>query len=416
MVDELMKDKDDSSINDPRYAQPICAALQIALVALLSAWGLRPSTVVGHSSGEIAAAFAIGALSQRSALRVAYYRGALSYDSIQRQDRSSSMMAVAMSEYDCLHLISSECDKEIQCSLAIGCINSPSNVTITGDAHCLDELKKILDAKGTFARILKTGIAYHSSLMQSIASEYKDCIGELEAPKPSAYFSTPSMFSSVSGSLVTPEELRRPEYWVSNLVQKVRFSEATSHLCASMCHGTNAAEKPTPFLVEVGPTSALRRPVREILEADPVFKQIKYGSVLVQDRNALESSLELVGQLYSIGRDLDLLAVNSPGCTKDEMQVLQDLPCYPFNHANAYWMESERSKNFRFRKVARHDLLGLPDQDHVEKESKWRHVIRIDENPWIMDHKVFQAPKGPLRPYLQCYSSMARSSIQQLEC
>lgn len=65
-------------MNDPAFGQPICTALQIALIKLLGSWNIMPRTVVGHSSGEIAAAFSIGAISQNSALKLAYYRGLLS--------------------------------------------------------------------------------------------------------------------------------------------------------------------------------------------------------------------------------------------------------------------------------------------------------------------------------------------------
>jgi acyl transferase domain-containing protein len=75
---EFNKDEQSSNIYNPAYSQPICAALQIALVDLLDSWGVRPSAVVGHSSGEISAAYAVGGLSKESALRVAYYRGFVS--------------------------------------------------------------------------------------------------------------------------------------------------------------------------------------------------------------------------------------------------------------------------------------------------------------------------------------------------
>jgi acyl transferase domain-containing protein len=84
-------------INSPEYSQPLCTALQVALVELLRTFGIYPSVVIGHSSGEISAAYTIGAISLASAARVAFYRGKLAASLIERGN-SGSMMAVAMSK------------------------------------------------------------------------------------------------------------------------------------------------------------------------------------------------------------------------------------------------------------------------------------------------------------------------------
>lgn len=69
----------------PEISQPICSVLQIALVDELWSWGVTPSKVVGHSSGEIGAAYAIGALSHRDALAAAYFRGMASAGLIKKK-------------------------------------------------------------------------------------------------------------------------------------------------------------------------------------------------------------------------------------------------------------------------------------------------------------------------------------------
>ena len=76
MIPDEMKSGE--RINLPQFSQPLCTALQIALVELLKSFHIAPVAVVGHSSGEIAAAYAIGALSLESACRISYHRGRLS--------------------------------------------------------------------------------------------------------------------------------------------------------------------------------------------------------------------------------------------------------------------------------------------------------------------------------------------------
>ena len=78
IVERLLRDEPKSNIDMSSYSQPICTALQIAIVDLLESWDITPSAVVGHSSGEIAGAYRLGALSKEDALIAAFYRGLLS--------------------------------------------------------------------------------------------------------------------------------------------------------------------------------------------------------------------------------------------------------------------------------------------------------------------------------------------------
>lgn len=71
----MAMDVDRSNLRNPAYRQPVCTALQIALISLLCDWGVKPDRVIGHSSGEIAAAYCTGAVSHESALKIAFYRG-----------------------------------------------------------------------------------------------------------------------------------------------------------------------------------------------------------------------------------------------------------------------------------------------------------------------------------------------------
>src|SRR4051812_23530077 len=85
LIDELKKTKENSRINEAELAQPVCTAIQIALVDLLASWNVHPDAVCGHSSGEIAAAYAAGSLTAPEALRAAYHRGQSVYQ-IMRKD------------------------------------------------------------------------------------------------------------------------------------------------------------------------------------------------------------------------------------------------------------------------------------------------------------------------------------------
>jgi acyl transferase domain-containing protein len=74
-IGELEKDAGQTRISEAEFSQPLCTTLQVALVDLLTFWGVTPRAVAGHSSGEIAAAYAVGAISKESAWKIAYWRG-----------------------------------------------------------------------------------------------------------------------------------------------------------------------------------------------------------------------------------------------------------------------------------------------------------------------------------------------------
>ena len=145
-----MKEPPNSDINRALYSQPLCSAVQIALVDLLASFGVRPSSVTGHSSGEIASAYAIGALSLQDAIRVAYFRGVASTSLAKKDLGKGSMMAVGLSKEEALPFLAPLTEGKA----VVACSNSPSSITISGDERAIDEIYSVLEGKKIFARKL----------------------------------------------------------------------------------------------------------------------------------------------------------------------------------------------------------------------------------------------------------------------
>ncbi|KAL9600827.1 MAG: hypothetical protein Q9179_003082 [Wetmoreana sp. 5 TL-2023] len=210
-VKEFRMAKKSPCIDDPAWSQPLCTALQVALVDLLASWNVHPSAVVGHSSGEIAAAYCVGAISRESAWKLAYYRGLLASRLADRSCRErGSMMAVALSE-DALAPYIAQIPAE--CEIAIGCLNSPTNTTVTGREEAIVALQAVLEREQIFARQLPVGVAYHSVQMEEVANDYLALIQDLAAPDswPSVE-NAPLMYSTVSGQLDSTKQLRTEEF------------------------------------------------------------------------------------------------------------------------------------------------------------------------------------------------------------
>lgn len=141
-------------ISSAEYAQPLCTAIQIGLTNLLREWKITPDGVVGHSSGEIAAAYAVGALEMRDAILVAFYRGVAS----SQQKRPGAMAAVGLGRHEVSNLLSA--------GTTIACENSRSSVTISGDYDAVEEtLDRVRQYwPDALARKLKVDRAYHSGM------------------------------------------------------------------------------------------------------------------------------------------------------------------------------------------------------------------------------------------------------------
>ena len=302
------------------------------------------------------------------------------------------MISVGLSEREVQPYLTTIAAKFHKQDLAIGCVNSPQNVTLSGSVEQVDAVKVMFESAKVPARMLKVDVAYHSKAMNEVTPEYRMLIGDIVDGEPLP--DPPTIFSSVTGMRIIADELSRGEYWVRNMTSQVKFSEAVSNMCSQSSNSlTNVSEPHTDGfatidILEIGPHSALQGPIKDILNASPHGRYMTYNSILTRGVSAITSSFLAVGRLHCMGHKFDLSALNNPVRHRSNLQVLTDLPEYPFNHAKSYWAESRLSKNFRFRECYRHELLGTPIPDWNPMEARWRHKIRLRETPWIIDHKV----------------------------
>ena len=396
MTDELLKDVVSSRVDSAYLSQPLCTAIQIALVDLLASWNVKPASVTGHSSGEIAAAYCAGALTQESALAVSYHRGnAVVKLKHIKSIEDGAMLAVGLSEEEVQPLIAGLSQGRVN----VACVNSPSNVTISGDKSAIIELQVILQGKGVFVRQLAVEIAYHSHHMTFVAEEYRATLQGL----PISDGGIVDFYSSVTGQRVNSSELG-PDYWVLNMVNTVQFSNSLQNLCLGT--ETKAKRKrgkatAVDILVEIGPHSALQAPIKQILQSNAKISSsgIQYMSALIRKTDAVHTCLDLVSRLFERGFPVDLHAVNCPLGSESNM-VLVDLPPYTWNHSTAYWAESSESHEHGTKAYSRSDFLGVSVRNANSTEPRWRNVVRPSEIPWVHDHKVQSNIVYPAAGYL----------------
>jgi len=342
------------------------------------------------------------------AMKVAYFRGLCASKILDLPDVHGAMIAVGTSpegiEPYIAGLVSGKVD--------VACINSPSSVTISGDTDAILELADKLRNDSVFYRRLAVGVAYHSHHMELVAEEYLNAIMNItprtqDIITEDTYRPYPaSMFSSVTGKNIRPEELDS-QYWITNLLGRVNFSDSLKALCLET---NNWHRQPGLFkkrrekrigpaqkasvdcLLEIGPHSALSGPIRQILQSNVKLgsAEISYISILSRGQNSVESAMGAASTIASMNYPLDLSAVNFAKLTSAQRRprLLVDMPLYKWNHTKSYWAEPRMSKTYRNRETPRTDLLGAPDNIACHFEPRWRNYIKVSEIPWIVDHKI----------------------------
>ncbi|KAF2670067.1 hypothetical protein BT63DRAFT_228744 [Microthyrium microscopicum] len=373
LLEELSRDKDTSRVDDAAIGQPLSTALQVALVELLKSWKVEPDCVIGHSSGEIAAAYATGALSLEHALTIAYFRGL--HTSRMRQLENApdgSMMAAGLSVTEAEAEIAS-LPTDIGSKLVVACVNSPSSVTVSGARQAILQYKDILEQRGVFARALKVDVAYHSSDMQLIADAYLSSIAHCI---PSETPSHVEFWSSVRAERISASELQ-PQYWIENLVSQVKF-----------CQGLGAMSQQTTnlgMLIEVSPHSVFEGPIKQTLGPE---RAVPYASMLKRNFNAAETALQAAQKMLESGVSVDVECTTYPLVDEQTTHLLTDLPQYCWDHSNRYWHESAVTTRHLRRAFPYHELLGSRVPQSTSLEPQWRNILKISALDWLSDHRV----------------------------
>lgn len=402
LLDELRLDENDSRIHEGEIAQPASTALQIALVDLLASIGIKPRMVLGHSSGEIAAAYASGILSQDVALRVSYCRSLLPSICRHSIPIKGAMISVGLGEEEVSDLIA-----DLQRgTVSVACVNSPHNTTISGDEPAILEFEEILNRLGVFNRKLKVDTAYHSHHMQRVAQQYSSSLGSIH---PQSRREGVTFMSSVTAKEKTQDF--GAAYWVENLVSKVRFCDALQEFCRmQIAESQNMRVQQTHLIVEIGPHSVLGGPIQQTISLDFESFDYVYLRTLARGRAAVDSVLEMVGKMFERGYPMDLVKANSLSFSKIQPRLIRCLPTYPWDHSNTYWHESRLSRDHRLRQNAPHDLLGVRIPSSTPLEPSWRHIISIDTLPWLEEHVIDGLAVFPGSGYL----CMAIEALRQL--
>ncbi len=378
---EILADASVSRINEAALSQPLCTAVQIMLVDLLRSANVRFDAVVGHSSGEIAAAYAAGYFTARDAIYIAYYRGLHCKQAASPNGNiKGAMLAAGTSMEDAIQLCEME---EFAGRINVAASNSSASVTISGDEDAIEELQVVLDDEKKFNRRLKVDQAYHSNHMLPCFDPYVESMRRagVKASRPSS--SQCTWFSSVyDGQSINSELGLSDVYWGENMTKPVAFSQA---LIAAVSAGTAF-----DVVLEIGSHPALKGPASQNIQ-DVLQKPIPYHGALYRGSDAIEAFSMCLGFLWSY---LDRTSVNLNDCEvaitegQQQFNVVKGLPTYQWNHEAKHWHESRRSRRMRLRQKPFHPLLGDISPDSAPHHLRWKNILKPSEIEWLKGHQV----------------------------
>ena len=292
-------------------------------------------------------------------------------------------------------------DIGLQDKLNIACVNSPENVTVSGDEEAVDLLATSCQERNIFARKLKTdGRAYHSRHMLTIGQEYEELLSKVisETLIPQVKSAPVRMISSVTSEIVHSNQTRTAAYWRKNLESSVLFCSAIQTLCSDKQY----------HIIEIGPHPALKLPIAQTWKSMGIEdNNCLYSPTLSRGSNSVADLLKLAGSLYLHRYEVDIDKINcsytaSSGMTSTAAwrQVLHSLPNLKWDYGPILWHESRSSRDFRNREHPRHELLGTRVPGDNGKTRTWRNVLKVKDVPWLGDHKLGQTVVFPAAGYL----------------
>ncbi|KAI3338274.1 putative polyketide synthase [Ustulina deusta] len=404
IIEELRRDQKSSKVNEVRYSMPLTCAVQLASVKLLSHWGIKPAAVTGHSTGEVAAAFAAGAISLEEAVVITYFRGKINAEAVERKTSGGAMMAVGLGPSEVNSYL-----QEVKNGRAnIACFNSPSSVTLSGDVDAINELEKRFESEGIFARKLKVQAAFHSHHMFPLQKEYRAALTKYMTKGVRTFAQGVKFSSPVSGDVLYDADMLGPEHWITNMIQPVQFTGSFRNMVIT--ETDDAPRQDIDIVVEIGPHSALAGPIRQCL-SEPSLKSlgITYVSCLERGKDAVQTAQYLGATLLQKGCVLNMAHINFPE-GDSSCRTIFDLPSYPWNHSISYWNEPRTSRDHRFRKHPSHDLLGVRLPGTSDLSPIWKLNLKAENVPWVRDHMVQSEVVYPAAGYI----CMAIEAVRQL--
>ncbi len=370
VIEELLAKPETSRLKEIEVVQPVLFAMAVALTAMWKEFGVNPDIVVGHSQGEVAAAYIAGALSLEDAVKIVCRRS-----QIVKQITGLGLMAM-------IELTTQETKDRIEKplykgKLSIAVSNSPNQTVVSGETQAIEQLIEELENEKIFCRKIQVDYASHSPQIETLKTELLEKLSEIKTKTTEISF-----ISTVKKQVLDGTQLDA-QYWYENLRETVNFAEVIEKLWLdSEC--VMIEQSSHPLLT---------------LSMEQIRNNAKARGVVIhslkREQPQIDTLFSSIGLAHCAG-----VKVN---WTKILTGAFVELPTYPFQRQK-YWLESEKEKSIDISlmglELAKHPLLGamtqLADGGYLFTAS-----LSLKEHHWLEDHKVFGSVILPATGYLE---------------
>ncbi|MFD0636623.1 SDR family NAD(P)-dependent oxidoreductase [Catenulispora yoronensis] len=352
---------DAALLNETRYTQPALFALHVALFRLAEHHGLTPDTLIGHSIGELSAAYLAGLWSLEDAAKLVTARGRL----MQSATPGGAMIAIEATEDE----ITPQLNK-YEGRVSLAAVNGPTALVIAGDADAAEEIAQSFRKSDRRVKALTVSHAFHSPHMDTVLEEFRQVAATVT-------YRTPLLpiVSNLSGTPADPELITTADYWTGHIRRPVRFHQGIETL----------RTLGTTHYLELGPDTTLTALTRTILGPDPSLSV----PVLRKDRPEEESFLAAVAALYTAGRDVTWSRSTPPAPA-----LASEIPTYPLQRQR-FWLTQPAASGTGGLLAHRHPVLTamttVPDSD----TAIYSGTLSLDTHPYLADHTIGETPLLP---------------------
>ncbi len=299
------RDQAEVEMARPSVALPALFIIQTALARLWMSLGVNPTGMIGHSSGEYAAAHIAGVIDLEAGLRIVAARGRLF-----ETTAAGGMLSVPLSKAELTPLLPAE--------LAIAAINAPALCVVSGSADAIDRFHEVLRSREIEAQPVRISVAAHSAMLDPILPEFRALMESIPLKAPRIAFA-----SNLTGDWASARDVTDPDYWVRHLRETVRFTDGLKCLL----------DDPDRLLLEIGPGRSMASLARQ--HPDRARQQPVVSSLRHPDQSIADDAfwLDTIGQLWAAG-----VAIDWDGFWSGQQRLRLPLPTYGFDRER-HWIE-----------------------------------------------------------------------------
>ncbi|MBP2037347.1 type I polyketide synthase [Streptomyces avidinii] len=346
---------DGAALAETVHTQAGLFALEVALTELVRSWGVRPDILLGHSIGELTAAYVAGVWSLPDACRIVAARGRL----MQALPTGGAMLAVQAADGEL---------PELPQGVSVAAVNGPRSVVLSGDEEPVAALARTFAEEGRRTKRLTVSHAFHSARMEPMLAEFAEVLAAVEFRAPAV-----PVVSNLTGA-IAGDELTTPDYWVRHVREAVRFADGVA----------TARGAGTGTFLELGPGGALTAMAEEILDEAGASAAVCVP-VLRADRPEAASLLHALATVSVNGTDVDWTAA----FTGHDARTVE-LPTYAFQGKHFWPLPDRPAGDLAAAGLAEagHPLLTawLPSPQGDEVLATGR--LSLTTHAWLGEHTV----------------------------